>query len=310
MTVPRRAVALSKDVRFAPDVFVVVAGPCAVETKEQLLTVAARVAAAGAHALRGGAYKPRTSRHSFQGLGAAGLELLHAASQASGLPIVTEVLDPRDVERVSEVAQMLQVGSRNMQNFALLREVGRQPKPVLLKRGAAATIDEFLKAADYIVGEGNEQVVLCERGIRSFDPAVRNTLDLAAIPLLQQASPFPVVVDPSHGTGRRDLVAPMALAALAAGADGVMVEVHPHPAQALCDGPQALLPDDFAELMSRFRRWIRCSDRSLSTPEDAVPREALHGPETVHRGQLEDESGSLARARSCQDDQRSAGRRD
>lgn len=273
MTQPRRAVALTRDVRFAPGVFVVIAGPCAVESAEQLLAVAGRVAAAGAHVLRGGAYKPRTSRHSFQGLGPVGLDLLRQASLQFGLPVVTEVLDPRDVASVAESAHMLQVGSRNMQNFALLREVGRQRKPVLLKRGAAATIDEFLKAADYIVGEGNEQVVLCERGIRSFDPAVRNTLDLAAIPLLQQMSPFPVVVDPSHGTGRRDLVAPMALAALAAGADGVMVEVHPQPDAALCDGPQALLPDDFAALMDQLRRWIRCSSRRLLTPEDAVPRE-------------------------------------
>ncbi len=273
MSVPRRSVALTNDVRFAPDVFVVIAGPCAVETRAQLLDASKSVAAAGAHALRGGAYKPRTSRHSFQGLGAAGLDLLREASLLSGLPIVTEVLDPRDVERVSEVAHMLQVGSRNMQNFALLREVGRQNKPVLLKRGAAATIDEFLKAADYIVGEGNENVVLCERGIRSFDPAVRNTLDLAAVPLLQRTSPFPVVVDPSHGTGKRELVVPMALAALAAGADGVMVEVHPNPQDALCDGPQALLPRDFDDLMAQLRRWIRCSHKRLPTPEDAVRKE-------------------------------------
>ncbi len=273
MSVPRRSVALTNDVRFAPDVFVVIAGPCAVETRAQLLDAAKSVATAGAHALRGGAYKPRTSRHSFQGLGAAGLDLLREASLLSGLPIVTEVLDPRDVERVSEVAHMLQVGSRNMQNFALLREVGRQNKPVLLKRGAAATIDEFLKAADYIVGEGNENVVLCERGIRSFDPAVRNTLDLAAVPLLQRTSPFPVVVDPSHGTGQRELVVPMALAALAAGADGVMVEVHPNPQDALCDGPQALLPRDFDDLMTQLRRWIRCSHKRLPTPEDAVRKE-------------------------------------
>lgn len=273
MSVPRRTVALTPDVRFAPDVFLVIAGPCAVETRAQMLDVALRVAGSGAHALRGGAYKPRTSRHSFQGLGPAGLDILREASLQSGLPFVTEVLDPRDVERVAEVAHLLQVGSRNMQNFALLREVGRQRKPVLLKRGAAATIDEFLKAADYIVGEGNENVVLCERGIRSFDPAVRNTLDLAAVPLLQRLSPFPVVVDPSHGTGKRELVAPMALAALAAGADGVMVEVHPSPQDALCDGPQALTPPDFDELMQHVRRWINCSHRRLPTPEDAVRRD-------------------------------------
>jgi 3-deoxy-7-phosphoheptulonate synthase len=263
MSVPRRTVALTPDVRFAPDVFVVIAGPCAVETRAQMLEAAEAAAAAGAHVLRGGAYKPRTSRHSFQGLGPPGLEILREASLRTGLPVVTEVLDPRDVERVAEAADMLQVGSRNMQNFALLREVGRQRKPVLLKRGAAATIDEFLRAADYILGEGNEDVVLCERGIRSFDPAVRNTLDLAAVPLLQRASPLPVVVDPSHGTGQRELVPPMALAALAAGADGVMVEVHPRPETALCDGPQALLPQDFAALMQQVRRFVRCTGRDL-----------------------------------------------
>lgn len=280
MSVARRTVAVTADVRFAPDVMVMIGGPCAVETREQLLAAAQAVAAAGADMLRGGAYKPRTSRHSFQGLGPAGLELLREASLVTGLPIVTEVLDPRDVERVSEHAHMLQIGARNMQNFALLREVGRQKRPVLLKRGFAATIDEFLKAADYVVGEGNPDVVLCERGIRSFDPAVRNLLDLAAVPLLQQQSPFPVVVDPSHGTGRRDLIAPMSFAAIAAGADGLMIEVHPQPDAALCDGPQALLPADFADLVQQAHRWLRCSGRrplahTSVAPKDkgAVPKE-------------------------------------
>jgi 3-deoxy-7-phosphoheptulonate synthase len=274
MSVARRTVVVTADVRFAPDVLVMIGGPCAVETREQMLAAAHAVAAAGADMLRGGAYKPRTSRHSFQGLGPAGLDLLREASLATGLPIVTEVLDPRDVERVAEVAHMLQVGSRNMQNFALLREVGKQPRPVLLKRGAAATIDEFLKAADYIVGEGNPDVVLCERGIRSFDPMVRYTLDLAAVPLLQRQSQFPVVVDPSHGTGRRDLVAPMAFAAIAAGADGVMVEVHPQPEAALCDGPQALLPRDFDDLVRQAHRWLRCSGRRPLAHKGAVPKES------------------------------------
>ncbi len=263
MTAPRRSVAVTAEIRFAPDAFVVIAGPCAVESREQLLTAAEAVLRAGAGMLRGGAYKPRTSRHAFQGLGPDGLALLREASTKTGLPVVTEVLDPRDVELVAGAADMLQVGSRNMQNFALLREVGRQKKPVLLKRGAAATVDEFVKAADYIAGEGNAEIVLCERGIRSFDPSVRHTLDLAVVPLLQRLCPFPVIVDPSHGTGRRDLVTPMALAALAAGADGVMVEVHPHPDAALCDGPQALLPRDFDLLMDLVRRWLPASGRTL-----------------------------------------------
>ncbi|HLU40331.1 MAG TPA: 3-deoxy-7-phosphoheptulonate synthase [Planctomycetota bacterium] len=274
MSPARRSVALTPDVRFAPDTFVIIAGPCAVESREQLLETAAAVAAAGAHVLRGGAYKPRTSRHSFQGLGAPGLDLLRDAAMRTGLPIVTEVLDPRDVDLVAGAADMVQIGSRSMQNFPLLREVGRLRKPVLLKRGAAATLDEFLKAADYVAGAGNEDIVLCERGIRSFDPSVRNTLDLAAVPALRRACPFPIIVDPSHGTGRADLVAPMALAALAAGADGVMIEVHRDPEAALCDGPQALLPGEFAELVGELRRWAACSGRSLPVPEDAVRREA------------------------------------
>ena len=241
-------------VRFGPGAFVLIAGPCAVESWDQLVTVARAVKAAGADMLRGGAFKPRTSPRSFQGLGKEGLALLADASAETGLPIVTEVLDLRDVEIVSRHAAMLQIGSRNMQNFPLLREVGRSKKPVLLKRGAAATIDEVLAAAEYLTAEGNLDVVLCERGVRGFDPRLRYLLDLAAVPLLQQLAPFPVVVDPSHGTGRAALVAPMALAAQAAGADGVMVEVHPHPEKALCDGPQALLPQEFAALARELRR--------------------------------------------------------
>jgi 3-deoxy-7-phosphoheptulonate synthase len=263
MTASRRTVTIEPGIRFAPDTLVVIAGPCAVEDRAQLFAVAERAARAGAGMLRGGAYKPRTSRHAFQGLGQEGLELLREAAQRTGLPVVTEVLDPRDVERVAGYADLLQIGSRNMQNFALLREVGRQPRPVLLKRGAAATVDEFVKAADYVAGEGNVDIVLCERGIRTFDPAVRHTLDLAAVPLLQQSCPWPVVVDPSHGTGRADLVPAMALAALAAGADGIMIEVHPDPERALCDGPQALRPDDFDHLMAQVRRQAACSGRTL-----------------------------------------------
>ncbi len=258
---------------FGADRLVVMAGPCAVETREQLLSTAHAVAAAGAALLRGGAYKPRTSPDSFQGLGPAGLELLAEASAATGLPVVTEVLDPRDVERVAASAAMLQVGSRNMQNFPLLREVGRVDRPVLLKRGAAATIDELLHAADYILREGNQRVVLCERGVRAFDPATRYLLDLAAVPVLKSRSDLPVVVDPSHGTGRRDCVVPMARAAVAAGADGLLIEVHPAPHEALCDGPQALLPEDFSALMRDIdtlagmlgRRVVRPGSRSSAT---------------------------------------------
>ncbi len=230
------------------------AGPCAVESRELLLAAAEAVAAAGACMLRGGAFKPRTSPKSFQGLGEPGLALLAEASQRTGLPVVTEVLDPRDVERVAAHAAMLQIGSRNMQNFALLREVGRQRKPVLLKRGAAATLDELLLAADYILQEGNDQVALCERGVRGFDPTTRYVLDLAAVPVLRQRTGLPIVVDPSHGTGDATLVPAMAKAALAAGADGLLIEVHAAPEQALCDGKQALRPAEFAQLMQDLRR--------------------------------------------------------
>ncbi len=272
--IPRRQkVAITDAVGFGPDTFVVTAGPCAVESRDQLLTTARAVAAAGAVMLRGGAFKPRTSPQSFQGLGAEGLRYLAEASQATGLPVVTEVLDPRQLELVSEHAAMLQIGSRNMQNFPLLREVGQLGKPVLLKRGAAATLDELLAAADYILEEGNSNVVLCERGVRSFDAGTRYLLDLCAVPLLQSRSPLPVVVDPSHGTGNRDLVLPMVRAALAAGADGVMIEVHPEPQAALSDGPQALEPADFSALMAEIRRWIPASGRYLACLGSRVPSE-------------------------------------
>lgn len=240
------------------------AGPCAVEHRDQLLTTARAVAAAGAGMLRGGAFKPRTSPRSFQGLGREGLELLADAAAETGLPVVTEVLDPRDVEVVAAHAAMLQVGSRSMQNFPLLREVGRSGHPVLLKRGAAATIDELLGAADYIFEEGNERVVLCERGVRGFDPSTRNLLDLAAVPVLKARTGAPVVVDPSHGTGRPDLVPVMSRAALAAGADGLLIEVHDQPEQALSDGGQAIQPREFAALMQDVERWMPLLGRSMT----------------------------------------------
>lgn len=270
----RTTISLGSGLKIGGDGFVVMAGPCAVESREQLFAAADAVAASGAGVLRGSAYKPRTSPRSFQGLGPQGLALLAEAAARTGLPVVTEVIDPRDVERVAEHAAVLQVGSRNMQNFPLLREVGRQPKPVLLKRGAAATIDELLFAADYVLQEGNQQVILCERGVRGFDPSTRYLLDLAAVPVLRARSPLPVIVDPSHGTGDATLVPPMAKAALAAGADGLLIEVHAAPERALCDGRQALTPAFFAELMVELqqlaplcgRRWQQ-GLRQRSTPD-------------------------------------------
>jgi len=233
--------------------FAVAAGPCAVESRDQILETARAVKAAGASLLRGGAYKPRTSPYSFSGLGAAGLEYLAEASAETGLPVVTEVLSPGDVERVAAVADMLQVGTRNAQNFALLEAVGSAGKPILLKRGLSNTIEEWLLSAEYVVSHGNPDVVLCERGIRTFETATRNTLDLSAVPLIRSLSHLPIVVDPSHATGHRDLVRPMALAALAAGADGLLVEVHPHPDDALSDGPQSLTLAQFSALMEDVR---------------------------------------------------------
>ncbi|MBI5442260.1 MAG: 3-deoxy-7-phosphoheptulonate synthase [Deltaproteobacteria bacterium] len=232
---------------------VVIAGPCAVESREQVLAAARAVKAAGAHLLRGGAFKPRTGPHAFQGLGYEGLEYLGEAGRAAGLPIVTEVMRIDQLERVAAVADCLQVGARNMQNFDLLKEVGRVGKPVLLKRGMSATLEEFLAAAEYILLEGNSQVILCERGIRTFERALRNTLDLGVVPYLKGATHLPVIVDPSHALGRRDLVVPMAKAALVVGAAGVMVEVHPDPGRALCDGPQSLDPGGFEHLMAELR---------------------------------------------------------
>lgn len=260
----RKTVILGNGLQIGGDSFVVMAGPCAVETRELLDTVADAVAAAGAGVLRGGAFKPRTSPKSFQGLGVAGLELLAEASRRTGLPVVTEVMDPRDVELVAAHASILQVGSRNMQNFPLLREVGKLRQPVLLKRGAAATLDELLLAADYILQGGNEQVMLCERGVRAFDPSTRYLLDLAAVPVLRQRTDLPIIVDPSHGTGQAELVAPMSKAALMAGADGLLIEVHAAPEIALCDGRQALRPAEFALLAAELRRLVPLCGRRWS----------------------------------------------
>jgi len=233
--------------------FVLIAGPCAVESRDQTLATARRVKAAGAHLLRGGAFKPRTSPHDFQGLGQAALDILAEARAETGLGIVTEVMDARQIEQVGAVADVFQVGSRNMQNFTLLKELGRTDRPVLLKRGMNATLDEWLGAAEYVLAGGNPHVILCERGIRTFETCTRNTLDLAIVPAVKARCPLPVVVDPSHATGRADLVHPMSLAAVAAGADGLLVEVHPDPPRARSDARQQLTPDAFAALADAVR---------------------------------------------------------
>ncbi len=242
---------------------VVMAGPCAVENRDNLFQVARCVKAAGAHILRGGAYKPRTSPYTFQGLGEEGLRYLSEAKAETGLPIATELMDPRDASAVYQHADLIQIGARNMQNFKLLKEVGCRRKPVLLKRGLSCTVKDLLLAAEYILSEGNYDVILCERGIRTFEDATRNTLDLSAVPLIKRMSHLPVVVDPSHATGKWHLVSPMALAAVAAGADGIMVEVHPHPEEALSDGPQALLPTTFVKLMKELSAVAQAVGRSL-----------------------------------------------
>jgi 3-deoxy-7-phosphoheptulonate synthase len=234
--------------------FALIAGPCTVESREQTLSTARVVKAAGATLLRGGAYKPRTSPYSFQGLGEAGLRILKEAKAETGLPIVTELMDIRDLDAVVEVADLIQIGARNMQNYTLLTEVGRSGCPVMIKRGLSSTIEELLMAAEYVLKEGNENVVLCERGIRTFETAYRFTLDLTAIPVLKGLSHLPVVVDPSHAAGRRDLVEPLSLAAAAVGADGIIVEVHPDPDEAICDGPQALHSEDFAAFAAKVEQ--------------------------------------------------------
>jgi len=241
-------------VRIGAEDLVVMAGPCSVESREQLLETAHAVKASGARLLRGGAYKPRTSPYDFQGLGVEALRFLKEASEATGLPIVTEVMSEVDVETVAEYADMLQVGARNMQNFSLLRKLATVPRPILLKRGPSATVKEWLLAAEYLLAGGNTNVVLCERGIKTFETATRNTLDLAAVALVKELSHLPVIADPSHGTGMRSLITPMSKAAVGAGADGLMVEVHPCPERALSDGPQSLDLNGFAELMKELRK--------------------------------------------------------
>jgi 3-deoxy-7-phosphoheptulonate synthase len=243
-----------KRVPIGPDTFTFMAGPCAVESPSQTLEAARMAQSAGATILRGGAYKPRTSPYAFQGLGVRGLEILADVREATGMPVVTEVIDARDVPVVAEHADMLQIGTRNMANFALLQAAGDSGKPVLLKRGMTATIEEWLMAAEYICQRGNLNVVLCERGIRTFEPATRNTLDISAVPVVQATSHLPIIVDPSHAAGRKDLVVPLSRAAIGVGADGIIVDVHPDPESALCDGPQALLGNDLRELAQACRR--------------------------------------------------------
>jgi len=245
--------------------FALIAGPCTVESREQTLETARIVRDGGASMLRGGAYKPRSSPYSFQGLGRAGLRILAEAKAETGLPIVTELMDARDLEPVLEVADVLQVGARNMQNYPLLAEIGRSGRPVLLKRGLSATLEELLMAAEYVLKEGNPNVLLCERGIRTFETAYRFTLDLTAVPVLKELSHLPVVVDPSHAAGKRSLVEPLSLAAAAAGADGIIVEVHPEPEAAICDGPQQLYADRFAEYAEKVARATDLAGKALST---------------------------------------------
>jgi 3-deoxy-7-phosphoheptulonate synthase len=244
--------------------FALMAGPCTVESREQLLETARVVSDGGASFLRGGAYKPRTSPYAFQGLGQEGLRLLAEAKKETGLPVVTELMDMRDIDDVLEVADVVQIGARNMQNYPLLTEIGRSGRPALLKRGLSATLDELLMAAEYILKEGNPNVMLCERGIRTFETAYRFTLDLMAVPVLKELTHLPVIIDPSHAAGRRDLVTPLSLAAAAVGADGIIVEVHPRPEAAICDGPQALRAEDFAAYATAVEQAAELAGRALS----------------------------------------------
>ncbi len=257
-------VTIAPGVAFGGDEIPVIAGPCSVETERQIVEAAQAVKAAGALALRGGAFKPRSSPYSFQGLGRKGLELLALAKRETGLAVVTEAMDEEGAHLVAEIADCIQIGARNMQNYSLLKTVGRIRKPVLLKRGMAATIQDLLLSAEYVLSEGNPDVILCERGLRSFDTTSRNLFDLTAIPIVQQLSHLPIVADPSHGTGRRDKVIPMGRAAVAAGADGIIVEVHAHPDRALSDGAQTLNPEQFGEMMRQLRRVADAVDRQIA----------------------------------------------
>jgi len=251
------------DVSIGAEKVAVIAGPCSVESREQMLEVARSVKASGAAMIRGGAFKPRTLPYSFQGLGVEGLKILAEAREETGLPVVTEVISPENVGIVEEYTDVLQIGARNMQNYPLLKRVGEASKPVLLKRGLSSTVEEWLGAAEYVLAGGNEEVILCERGIRTYQKLTRFTLDLSAVPLLKEVSPLPMVVDPSHGTGVRSLVSPMAKAAVAAGADGLLIEVHPNPEEAKCDGPQSLRPKEFRELMIGLDPVAQAVGRSL-----------------------------------------------
>ena len=271
----RRAVLIGDDLTVGGQDLLVAAGPCSVESYDQLARSAWAVAGAGARLLRGGAYKPRSSPYAFQGLGLEGLRLLADVRRETGLPVVTEVMDPRLVDSVAEHADVLQVGARNMQNVPLLRELGRIERPVLLKRGLSATLDELLLAAEYVLAGGNASVILCERGIRSFGDATRFTLDLSAVPALQRRTHLPVLVDPSHAAGDRELVEPLACAAVAAGADGLIVEVHPRPSEAWSDADQALAPGAFAELMHRLAGFAAAAGRRLPLPDIGPRREVV-----------------------------------
>jgi 3-deoxy-7-phosphoheptulonate synthase len=264
-THPRPSTVWVGDSPIGRDTVTLIAGPCAVETEEQTEAACRMARESGATILRGGAYKPRTSPYAFQGLGEAGLDILHGVSRDLDIPFVTEVVTPADVETVAAKADMLQVGARNMQNFQLLKEVGIAGKPVLLKRGLTATIDEWIMAAEYIAHTGNLQVVLCERGIRTYEPMTRNTLDISAVPVAQSLTHLPVIVDPSHSGGKRELVMPLVRAAIAVGADGLIVDMHPRPEIALCDGPQALVHDDVLELRETIARFAVAADRVVAT---------------------------------------------
>lgn len=260
-------------VRIGKGGFALIAGPCSVESEEQILSAARYVKGAGANMLRGGAFKPRTSPYTFQGLELEGLKLLAKARAETGLPVVTEVLSPEDVELVAEYAEVLQVGARNMQNFPLLKKVGKTSRPVLLKRGMMCTVKEALMSAEYILSAGNAQVILCERGIRTFEDSTRNTLDLSSVALLKEWSHLPVIVDPTHGTGVRQLIPPMCKAAIAAGADGLMVEVHPRPEEALSDGFQALVPSQFERIVEEIRPYLALEHKTI-LPGQAGPLQA------------------------------------
>jgi 3-deoxy-7-phosphoheptulonate synthase len=271
---PEGSTVAIKDVVVGGPEFIVAAGPCAIESNDQLMQAATAVAAAGARLLRAGAFKPRTSPYAFQGLGEEGLRLLASAGRSAGIPTVTEVLATEDIPIVARYADVLQVGARNMQNFSLLKALGGVDKPVILKRGLSATIDELLMAAEYILVHGNPRVILCERGIRTFETATRNTIDLNAVALLKELTHLPVIVDPSHGTGRRDLIAPISHAAAAAGADGLIIEVHPSPDTALSDGPQSITPAAFSNLMCELAALVTVRGRELAPGRDPVSHRA------------------------------------